>query len=291
MFLVEKFQSVKLRFLNAPNGEPVVIASDLVEALKGNKANTADIVKKYVRAKWWIDLPNPNGGRQVRCLFEPGAYQLAGNPMFQTDLAFEFQDWLYEKVLPKLRASGGYISPDATSEQLEALQGEIFQLKQFIDDQITEAKQAATKEAKAQYTIDNDSPLTDNPISFELYSSKRIKEAENLSKEAEKKAESAESRAKEAEQRARVMKYNKENALKTFERQKQQHSEVRNRLSQEVRELKVEIKTLKTKATLRDLPADEAIQTFLSELHKKLKLIKSSKEKTKVLNFLRAYKA
>lgn len=132
----EKFQSLSLRFLKAPNGEPVIIATDLIEALKGNKNNSSEIVKNNVRSKWWIDLPNPNGGHKIRCLFEPGAYQLAGNPMFQTDIAEQFQDWLFEEVLPKLRASGYYIMPTATSEQLEAAQAEINKLsKKYVESE------------------------------------------------------------------------------------------------------------------------------------------------------------
>lgn len=147
MFLVEQFKDINVRFLKAPNEEPVIIAVDLIEALKGDKANTADLVKKYVRSKWWIDLPNPNGGRPFRCLFEPGAYQLAGNPMFQTDFAEAFQDWLFEDILKKLRTSGGYIMPSATSEQLEALREE--HLKDLAEKKLLkESIQQAKLEAK-----------------------------------------------------------------------------------------------------------------------------------------------
>lgn len=117
----EHFRDVEVRFLTAPNGQPVVVAADAVEALKGNRTNTSAIVKKYVREKWVIDMPNPNGGKALKCLFEPGLYQLAVNPMFQTEFALTFQDWVFEEVLPKLRAEGGYIMPNATQQQLEAL--------------------------------------------------------------------------------------------------------------------------------------------------------------------------
>jgi prophage antirepressor-like protein len=43
--------------------------------------------------------------------------------------AVEFQRWVFEEVLPKLRASGGYIMPTATSAQLEALHETITQLQ------------------------------------------------------------------------------------------------------------------------------------------------------------------
>jgi prophage antirepressor-like protein len=139
---LEKFEGLEVRFLKAPNGEPVVVGADLLNGLKGDKYNAANIIKNNVRAKWWIDLPNPNGGKPIRCLFEPGAYQLAGNPMFQSEFAEKFQDWLYEEVLPKLRASGGYIMPTASSEQLEALQAEISTIQQERDKAIWQRDRA-----------------------------------------------------------------------------------------------------------------------------------------------------
>lgn len=142
MFDIEVFQAVKLRFLKAPNGESVVIATDLIEALKGNKNNSSEIVKNNVRAKWWIDLPNPNGGHKIRCLFEPGVYQLAGNPMFQTELAESLQDYMFEVVFPKIRASGGYIMPTATSDEVQALVAEYKEenLRLSADNQVLVAK-------------------------------------------------------------------------------------------------------------------------------------------------------
>jgi prophage antirepressor-like protein len=142
MFDIEVFQAVKLRFLKAPNGESVVIATDLIEALKGNKNNSSEIVKNNVRAKWWIDLPNPNGGHKIRCLFEPGVYQLAGNPMFQTELAESLQDYMFEVVFPKIRASGGYIMPTATSDEVQALVAEYKEenLRLSADNQVLTTK-------------------------------------------------------------------------------------------------------------------------------------------------------
>jgi prophage antirepressor-like protein len=146
MFLANfDFESTQLDFHKAPNGEPVVSASSLIKALKGNATNAAAITRSNVRAKWLIELPTPKGGRPMLCLFEPGCYQLAGNPMFQTELAERFQDWLFEKVLPKLRASGGYIMPKATSEQLEALQSEIADLERI--------NKALTRETNTKFII------------------------------------------------------------------------------------------------------------------------------------------
>ena len=129
---VENFRGVQINFLKAANGEPVAVGADIVELLKKTRQNSARVIENNVRCKWWVDLPNPNGGKPIRCLFEPGVYQLCSNPVFTTDFAEEFQDWVFEEVLPKLRASGGYIIPNATSEQLAALQNEISNLQSQI---------------------------------------------------------------------------------------------------------------------------------------------------------------
>jgi prophage antirepressor-like protein len=143
MFLTHfDFKTAKLDFYKAPNGEPVVSAASLIRALKGNANNAAAIARANVRSKWIVEIPTLKGGKPIVCLFEPGAYQLAGNPMFQTELAEEFQDWLFEDVLPKLRASGGYIMPNATSEQLEALQAEISTIQQERDKAIWQRDRA-----------------------------------------------------------------------------------------------------------------------------------------------------
>ena len=67
-------------------------------------------------------------GRPALYVCESGVYRLILRS--KSKFALDFQDWLTEEVLPKLRASGGYIVPTATSEQLEALQQEISVLQE-----------------------------------------------------------------------------------------------------------------------------------------------------------------
>jgi prophage antirepressor-like protein len=129
MFLAEfDFEDSPLQFYKAPNGEPVITAYSLIKALKGDTMNAARIAKNNVRSKWTVEIPNPNGGRAILCLFEPGAYQLAGNPMFQTELAEKLQDYMFEKVMVKLRSQGYYIAKtdDVT---LAAMKSEIATLQ------------------------------------------------------------------------------------------------------------------------------------------------------------------
>lgn len=43
----------------------------------------------------------------------------------RTNKAEQYQDWVFDDVLPQIQARGGYISPDATPKQLEALQSQL----------------------------------------------------------------------------------------------------------------------------------------------------------------------
>jgi prophage antirepressor-like protein len=56
----------------------------------------------------------------VNFVSESGFYSLVMGS--NKPIAKKFKKWVCSDVLPKLRASGGYIMPTATSEQLEALQ-------------------------------------------------------------------------------------------------------------------------------------------------------------------------
>lgn len=66
-------------------------------------------------------------GRPALYVCESGVYRLILRS--KASIAIEFQDWLTEDILPKLRAEGGYIMPYATQRQLEALQSEISTLE------------------------------------------------------------------------------------------------------------------------------------------------------------------
>lgn len=58
-------------------------------------------------------------GKATWFISEAGCYGLA--MAAKNDIAKDFKRWLKHEVLPKLRASGGYIMPTATSEQLAGL--------------------------------------------------------------------------------------------------------------------------------------------------------------------------
>jgi prophage antirepressor-like protein len=146
MLLAEfNFEETPLQFYKAPNGEIVVSASSLIRALKGNANNAALIARNNVREKWIIDLPLPSGGKPVVCLFEPGAFQLAANSMFQTDLAERFQDWLFEEILPKLRADRFVSLPGMDQLQINRARRELDQREtqfRLLKAEVQELKEA-----------------------------------------------------------------------------------------------------------------------------------------------------
>lgn len=107
------------------NGKEFYKANDVCIALR--LANTSEQVKR-IKDKWVFKFADglSNSGKALY-LSEPGLYAMIFRS--KTLQASEFQDWVFEEVLPKLRTSGGYIMPTATSEQLEALQSEITNLQ------------------------------------------------------------------------------------------------------------------------------------------------------------------
>lgn len=82
------------------------------------KGNTQRYVTLHCK-DWQYREFQVGKGRPALYVCESGVYRLILRSKSQ--FALEFQDWLTEEVLPKLRASGGYIMPTATSEQVQAL--------------------------------------------------------------------------------------------------------------------------------------------------------------------------
>jgi prophage antirepressor-like protein len=69
---------------------------------------------------------------QVNFVSESGFYSLVlGSKKPQ---AKKFKQWVCSKILPKLRASGGYIMPEATSEQLKHLIEDNAELREEMKD-------------------------------------------------------------------------------------------------------------------------------------------------------------
>jgi prophage antirepressor-like protein len=118
--LVFNFRDSIQRVFTTAEGKDLYVGSEVCRNL-GREDNFARTIKTYVKSKWWIEYPNPNGGKPILCLFEPGVYQLASNPIFDSEWAEIFQDFMFEVMIPKLRAEGYYTMPSATVQQLEKM--------------------------------------------------------------------------------------------------------------------------------------------------------------------------
>ena len=104
-------------------------AIDVCYALK--HSNPSQALSRLVDDDFIFQIDDgSNRAGKVNYLSEPGLYQLIFAS--KTEQAKNFQRWVFTKVLPKLRASGGYIMPTATSEQLEALKIEIIEKENII---------------------------------------------------------------------------------------------------------------------------------------------------------------
>lgn len=112
MLSVFEFKGYDVRFVD---GKPV--ANDVAEVL--GYASPASTVSKKVKQKYKgiAKMETPGGVQDVTVLEEAGIYQLVlGSKL---DSADEFQDWLFEEVLPSIRKTGSYsIKPITPAEGL-----------------------------------------------------------------------------------------------------------------------------------------------------------------------------
>jgi len=92
-------------------------------------------------------------GRAVWFVSEYGVWGLILEA--KTEDALTFKRKLKRDILPKLRASGGYIMPNATSEQLEALQAEIAQMQAELDET---TKDRDVAQARINFMMYGDTP-------------------------------------------------------------------------------------------------------------------------------------
>lgn len=119
MEVIKHFSGLPVRF-EVNNSGIITHAADLGYAL--GLSNPAESIVKHVWAEY--RFKHRSGvGSPAWYLTEAGVWQL----IFKSDhqKAIKIQRWVFEEVLPAIRKDGGYISPDATKEQLEALQKQV----------------------------------------------------------------------------------------------------------------------------------------------------------------------
>lgn len=152
----------KLQLFNSPmfgeiratlgaNGEPLVCALDVAKAL-GYK-NPAKAVTQHCKGVTVLETPTSGGVQPIKFITEPNVYRLVMRS--KTERAEEFQDWVYEEVIPAIRHTGGYVmtKQDDTPEMIMA------RAVMIAQDTIERYKQRqreleiANREQSAQITV------------------------------------------------------------------------------------------------------------------------------------------
>jgi prophage antirepressor-like protein len=104
-------------------GEPILLASSVVEYLGGSAPNTARIVKT-LDPEFCIKYSGGKPGRSPWYLYEPGLYELLLSPILSATAPAkvkEFKRWVFKELLPAIRRDGAYVAPDITQPQAIAV--------------------------------------------------------------------------------------------------------------------------------------------------------------------------
>ncbi len=136
------------------DGKEYFKAHDVCTALK--LTNPSSQLKRNVKSKWVFEFDDgySKSGKALY-LSEPGLYALIFRS--KTTQAERFQDWVFEEVLPKLRADGYYIARK-DAETISQLEAELIKTKKALWDTDEELIDTAHR---------LDELMRDQPIFFE----------------------------------------------------------------------------------------------------------------------------
>lgn len=119
------FKNHSVRVISDDPINPLFVAYDVAEALgyKNKRQAIADHCKGVVKH----DPLSTKGGKQkVRVIDEPDLYRLIFGSKLKS--AEQFQDWVFEDVLPAIRKTGQYTQPDRSRFITEEQAGHIYQV-------------------------------------------------------------------------------------------------------------------------------------------------------------------
>ena len=124
--MIQLFNETELSIFTDDQQRYWFLAKDVLSCLELSTNNVSKFLDRHVTRDFKQQF-SFGVGRPSWYILEPGIYQLAFKS--SSIKALEFQKWVFEEVLPKLRKEGGYINPEATPEQLEGLQNQIKELQ------------------------------------------------------------------------------------------------------------------------------------------------------------------
>lgn len=96
--------------------EPLFCATDVARALK--YANPAKAIIDHCKGVTILETPTNGGLQNMKFINEANLYRLILKA--NTDEAESFQDWVTSDVLPSIRKTGSYQSPDKPKDKVEA---------------------------------------------------------------------------------------------------------------------------------------------------------------------------
>lgn len=100
------------------NNEPYFVGKDSAMAIGYTELSSRNALKAHVKPKYKKEcqINTPSGKQTMIVISEPGMYQLASQSKLAD--AEEFQDWVYEDVLPTIRKHGAYLTDSAIEQTL-----------------------------------------------------------------------------------------------------------------------------------------------------------------------------
>lgn len=146
------FKGHDVRVALDEQGEPHWVASDVAKVLGyRDAANMTRNIRDRHKSTQIVDTLG--GVHQMTTLTEAGLYSAILKS--RVEMAEEFQDWVTEEVLPSIRKHGGYISDDATEEQLEALQRELRRTQDELTESVRREDSSYGRWQEAQRELDS----------------------------------------------------------------------------------------------------------------------------------------
>ena len=133
------FNDDEIQILLDDNNNPWWVASDVCQLL--GLGNTTEALRAIPdKNKLVSKILRPGQRRAVNLINESGLYRLivrSGKPV-----ALQFQDWIFEKILPEIRRTGSYsvkeLSKDERLKQLAESTLELLQIKQQLESKVQE---------------------------------------------------------------------------------------------------------------------------------------------------------
>ena len=96
------------------NGKPLFCGSDVAKAL--GYSNPRDALNRHCKGVVKRDTPTEGGLQQISFIPEGDVYRLITHSKLPS--AERFESWVFDEVLPSIRQSGGYLTPQTVEEVL-----------------------------------------------------------------------------------------------------------------------------------------------------------------------------